>query len=269
MKFKKLVSSILVGVLALTVVGCGTKGEESAKDDKKIVVGATADPHAKILEVVKPLLEKEGYELEIKVFDDYPIINTALYEKELDANFFQHVPYLESTNKEKNYDLTYTAKVHIEPMGLYSDKITDIKDLKDGAEIAIPNDASNGSRALKLLADNEIIQVPDKEILTKNDILANPKNIKITEAEAAQLPRVLQDVDGAVINTNFALLADLNPLKNALVVESKDSPYANVLAVRNGEENTEKIKALTTAITSPEVKQYIEDTYKGAIIPAF
>lgn len=269
MKLKKLVSSILVGVLALTVVGCGSNGGASASDEKKIVVGATADPHAKILEVVKPILEKEGYELEVKVFDDYPIINTSLYEKELDANFFQHVPYLEETNKEKKYDLTYTAKVHIEPMGLYSDKVKDVKDLKDGAEIAIPNDASNGSRALKLLADNGIIKVADKELLTKNDITENPKNIKITEAEAAQLPRVLQDVDGAVINTNFALLGDLNPLNDALVIESKDSPYANVLAVRKGDENSAKIQALTKALTSPEVKKYIEDTYKGAIIPAF
>lgn len=272
MKVKRLVAFALALTVAGALAGCGAKDSaktETKKDDKKIVVGASPEPHAKILEVVKPLLEKEGYTLQVKTFDDYVLPNTALSEKELDANFFQHVPYLEKTVKEKGYALTYTVKVHLEPLGAYSKKITKIDDIKDGSEVAVPNDATNEARALRLLEKGGLIKVKEGELVTIKDITENPKKLKFTEIEAAQLPRVLPDVALAVINTNFALSGGLNPTKDSLLTESKDSPYANVLAVRKGDENSDKIKALSKALTSPEVKKFIEDTYKGSIVPAF
>lgn len=268
---KKVLSLVLSTVLVLGLSGCAAQGKSStgSKDSKVIKVGASPEPHAKILEQVKPLLEKEGYKLEIKEFTDYVIPNTALAEGEIDANFFQHIPYLEKTKKEKGLDLDYTVKVHIEPMGLYSSKIKNINDLKEGAEIAIPNDPTNSARALRLLEKNNIIKLKDGDLVTSKDIVDNPKKLKISEIDAAQLPRVLPDVTAAIINTNYALEGKLNPLKDALIIESGDSPYANILAVRKNNKDSEAIKALSKALTSPEVKKYIEDTYKGSIVPAF
>lgn len=263
MKRKGLLSVLLVGALAFSLTACGKK------DDKTIKIGVTPVPHKEIVEEIKPLVEAKGYKLEVIEFNDYVTPNTALAEKELDANFFQHVPYLDETNKEKGLDLVWVAKVHIEPMGLYSEKITKFEDIKDGSTIAIPNDASNGSRALKLLADNGLFKVKDGELISPNDITENPKNIKIQELDAAQLPRTLKDVDAAVINTNYALDAKLNPVKDALVIESKDSPYANILAVRKDDKESEKIKVLQEALTSPEAKKFIEEKYDGSIVPAF
>ncbi|MGL6107180.1 MetQ/NlpA family ABC transporter substrate-binding protein [Romboutsia sp.] len=264
MKLKRIITLALATVVATSAVGCS-----SNKDDKKIVVGASATPHAEILEVIKPQLEKEGYELEIKVFDDYVLPNTGLNEGSLDANYFQHVPYLEETNKEKGYKLTYTAKIHLEPMGLYSKKIKNLNEIKEGATIAIPNDATNGARALKLLAQNGLIELKEGELVGVKDIKSNPKNIKVKELNAEQLPSVLPDVDAAVINTNYALSAKLNPTKDAIVIESKDSPYSNILAVREDNRDDEKIKALTKALTSEEAKTFINEKYKGSIIPSF
>ncbi|MGL5313970.1 MAG: MetQ/NlpA family ABC transporter substrate-binding protein [Peptostreptococcaceae bacterium] len=266
MKFKRLITTGLIGLLAVSAVGCSSA---KGSDDKTIVVGASATPHAEILEVIKPELEEKGYTLEIKVFDDYVLPNTGLEEGSLDANYFQHVPYLEETNKEKGYSLTYTAKVHLEPMGLYSKKITSLDEIQDGAVIAIPNDASNGSRALKLLADNGVIKLKDSELVGVNDITENPKNITIKELNAEQLPTALPDVDAAVINTNYALSAKLNPTKDSIVIESKDSPYANILAVREDNKDDEKIKVLSEALTSDAVKQFIEEKYQGSIVPSF
>lgn len=264
-----LLSTILVGGL-LSGCGSSSSGATSGKEALKVIkVGATPVPHKEILEQIKPTLEKEGYKLEIVEFTDYVIPNTALAEKQLDANFFQHVPYLEKSNKEKNLNLDYTVKVHLEPMGFYSKKIKDIKDIKNGAEIAIPNDPTNGSRALRLLEKNSLIKLKDGELVTAKDIVENPKNLKIKELDAPQLPRVLEDLDGAVINTNYALEANLNPLKDALIIESKDSPYANILAVRKDNKDSEPIKALSKALNSEEVKKFIEEKYKGSIIPAF
>lgn len=263
-----LATTFLVGSVALT--GCGSKDKASAPEEKKkIVVGATPEPHAQILEKVKPILEKEGYTLEIKIFNDYVIPNTAVEDGELDANFFQHVPYLEQFNKEKGTHLAYTAKVHLEPMGVYSKKIKDLKDLKTGATVAVPNDPTNEARALRLLEKQGVLKFKEGQLITKLDITENPKNIKIQELEAAQLPRTLEDVDAAVINTNYALPAGLNPLKDALAIEDKDSPYSNVLVVKEGNQDKAYIKALTKAITSPEIKKFIEEQYKGAIIPSF
>ncbi|SHI47730.1 D-methionine transport system substrate-binding protein [Clostridium cavendishii DSM 21758] len=269
MKKTRILSVILVGVVALSLFGCGAKKEDANKEDKNIKIGVSPVPHKEIVDVAKPLLEKDGYKVEIVEFSDFVQPNTALNDKELDANFFQHIPYLNKSNEEKKLDLTYTAKIHIEPMGFYSKKIKDIKELKDGATISIPNDPTNGARALKLLEKNGILKVKDGELVTAADITENPKHIKIKELEAPQLTLSLDDVDGSVINTNFALQGNLNPTKDALLIESKDSPYANILAVRKGTENSEKIKALTKALTSPEVKKFIEDKYNGSIVPAF
>ena len=267
MKLKKILGLTLVGVISASLfVGCS---KSSGEEDKTIKVGASPAPHAEILEVAKPLLEEKGYKLEVVEFDDYVLPNTSLSEGELDANFFQHIPYLEEMNKEKDLKLTYTAKVHIEPMGVYSEKFDSLDDLKDGAKISVPNDATNEARALELLAKNGVIEVADKELITAKDITKNPKNIEIVEVDAAQVPSTLQDVDFAVINTNFALNVNLNPTKDAIVIEASDSPYANILACREDNKDSEKIKDLTEALTSDEVKSFIEEKYEGSIVPTF
>lgn len=270
MKLRKLLTLGIAATIAVSSVGCSSskKGSDAA-ENKKIVVGASSTPHAEILEEIKPLVEKEGYELEVKVFDDYVMPNTALEEGSLDANYFQHVPYLEETVAQKGYKLTYTEKVHLEPMGVYSKKITKLDELNEKAKIAIPNDPTNGSRAIKLLADNGVIKVADKELLTVKDVTENPKNIELVEVDAAQLPSVLVDVDVAVINTNYALSADLNPTKDAIAIESSDSPYSNVLACREDNKDSEKVKVISKALTSEECKKFIEEKYEGSIVPSF
>lgn len=266
MKLKKLLSLTLAGVISASLlVGCSNQSEE----DKTIKVGASPTPHAEILEVAKPLLEKQGYSLEVVEFDDYVLPNTSLAEGDLDANYFQHIPYLEQMNSEKDLKLTYTAKVHIEPMGIYSEKHDSLDDLAEGAKIAVPNDATNEARALQLLAKNGIIEVADKELITAKDITKNPKNVEIVEVDAASVPSSLADVDFAVINTNYALNVDLNPTKDALAIESSDSPYVNILACREDNKDSEKVKALTEALNSKEVKSFIEEKYDGSIVPTF
>lgn len=266
MKLKKLLSLTLAGVISASLlVGCSSTSGE----DKTIKVGASPTPHAEILEVAKPLLEKQGYSLEVVEFDDYVLPNTSLAEGDLDANYFQHIPYLEQMNSEKDLKLTYTAKVHIEPMGIYSEKHDSLDDLAEGAKIALPNDATNEARALQLLAKNGIIEVADKELITAKDITKNPKNVEIVEVDAASVPSSLADVDFAVINTNYALNVDLNPTKDALAIESSDSPYVNILACREDNKDSEKVKALTEALNSKEVKSFIEEKYDGSIVPTF
>lgn len=271
MKLKKLLGLALSGVLTISAIGCRKTQPENIdeKGNNKIVIGASAVPHAEILEEVKPILQEKGYELDIKVFDDYTLLNTALDEGSIDANFFQHVPYLEDTIDGQGYDLTYTAKVHIEPMGLYSKSIKSLDELKENSTIAIPNDASNAARALKLLEDNGVIKLKDVESPGAKDIAENPKNIKVQELDAAQLPVVLVDVDAAVINTNYALEAGLNPTKDAIIIESKESPYANILACRTADKDSKAIKALTEVLNSEEVKEFINEKYSGSIVPAF
>ncbi|HYF75012.1 MAG TPA: MetQ/NlpA family ABC transporter substrate-binding protein, partial [Candidatus Nitrosocosmicus sp.] len=231
----------------------------------------TPVPHAEILNFVKPLLEKENIKLEIVEFQDYVQPNTALADKELDANFFQHKPYLDNFAKERGLDLVPAGNVHVEPLGLYSRSIKSLSELKDGSTVAIPNDATNAARALLLLQANGLIKLKDGVGIeaTEKDIAENPKNIKVQAVEAAQLPRVLEDVDAAVINTNYALPAGLNPTKDALVIEGKDSPYANLIAVRKGDENRPELQKLVELLQSDEVKKFIEDKYDGAIVPAF
>lgn len=271
---KKLVW-LLITVFALTglLAGCGSseKKEAPAAAKKVLKVGATPVPHAEILQIVKPLLEKDGIDLQIVEMNDYVRPNLAVSEKELDANFFQHVPYLNKFSAEHKLELAVAATVHVEPMGVYSKKIKNLADLKNGDQIAIPNDPTNGGRALVLLEKAGLLKLKEGAGInaTVKDIVDNPKNLKVSELEAPQLPRALDDVAAAVINTNYALEAKLVPTKDALLIEQKDSPYANILVIRKGDENRPEIQKLAKALNSEEVKKFINEKYNGAVVPAF
>ena len=242
----------------------------SALAAEKIIVGVTPFPHKDIMLAAKPLLAKDGYELVIKEFTDYVQPNMALAEKQIYANFFQHIPYLDNMNNEKKLGLAWVAKVHIEPLGLYSKKIKSVQELKKGNLIAVPNDPTNEARALRLLEKNGIIKLKAGELVTVKDITANPMALKFREIDAAQLPRTLQDVTASVINTNFAGEAGLIPARDAIISEGEDSPYANVLVVRAADKDKPATKALIKAVQSPEVKKYIEDALiPRGIVPAF
>ena len=278
MKVKFLAAMTLAASLLLT--GCGGGSDQPAQkaDDKSaakevtLKIGATPVPHAELLEEIKPDLKEKGITLEVIEFNDYVQPNIALNDKELDANFFQHEPYLNDFTKEhKDVKLKNAGGIHIEPMGIYSKKIKDLKELADGATVSIPNDPTNGGRALLLLQKAGLLKLKDgvNEMATVQDIADNPKNLVIQEVEAAQLPRTLEDVDISIINTNFAMNADLNPMKDALFIEDKTSPYVNIIAVRDGDENREDIKTLLNTLKTDKVKKFIEDKYKGAIVPAF
>ena len=258
----------LAAVFALGLAGCGGNSASSASDsgtaeDKVITVAASPTPHAEILNTaVKPALEAEGWTLEVKEFTDYVLPNTATEDGEVDANYFQHIPYLENFNEEQGTHLVNVAGVHIEPMRIYAGKTATLNDLADGALVAVPNDATNEGRALLLLQSAGLITLNDDAgvTATPKDIKDNPKNLEFKEVEAASVPTVLADVDIAVINTNYALGANI-PADKVLITESGDSPYVNVLVVKEGNENTDKTKALVAAITSQEVKDYIAKTY--------
>ncbi|WP_337471156.1 MetQ/NlpA family ABC transporter substrate-binding protein, partial [Mitsuokella jalaludinii] len=239
-KVLALIAALVVATLAFA--GCGGSQSSSSSSSsaaqtsgtKTLKVGATAVPHAEILETAKPLLEKEGIKLDIVEFNDYVQPNLALNDKELDANFFQHDPYLQNFMEEhKEVKLVSAGGIHIEPMGIYSKKVKDLKDLKDGATISIPNDPTNGGRALLLLEKAGLLKLKDgvKEKATLQDIAENPKNFKFQEVEAAQVPRTLDDVDAAIINSNFAMQVQLDPTKDSLFIEDSTSPYVNIVAV--------------------------------------
>jgi len=251
-------------VLAASLSACG-KSEDTLK------VGATAVPHAEILEHIKPILAKEGVKLEVKVFNDYVLPNTQVAEKELDANFFQHIPYLEQQNKERGLKLVEVTGVHIEPIGIYSHKVKKLDELKDGATIAVPNDPSNFSRSLLLAAKAGLIKLKDGVgySATEKDITENTKNLVFKPLEAAMIPRNLDEVDAAVINTNYALEAKLSPTKDALALEDKDSPYVNILVSREDNKNSDAIQKLAKALNSDDVKKFIQEKYGEAIVPAF
>jgi len=271
MKRKSIVSILLTGVLALGLIGCG--GKAIIEDNKIIKIGVSPVPHKEIVENIIPQLENDGYTVEVVEFADYVIPNEALASGEIDANYFQHIAYLNETNKSKKLDLTYTAAIHLEPIGLYSSKIKKFEEIADGATVGIPNDPSNEARALKLLEAQGLIKVKDGELVTPRDITENAKNLKFKEVEAAQLPRILDEVDAAIINGNYAIEAGLNPKTDALVIESKDDDganiYRNILAVKKGSEKIGKIEALTKALTSEETKKFIEEKYNGAVSPSF
>ena len=242
-----------------------------AQANEKLVVAATPIPHAEILELIKPTLAKEGVDLQIKVFTDYVQPNVQVAEKRLDANYFQTLPYLENFNKGKGTNLTTVVGVHVEPFGAYSKKIKNISELKDGATVAIPNEGSNSGRALLLLQKAGVITLKDPKnaLATPKDIASNPKNLKFKELESALLPRVLDQVDLDLINTNYALEAGLNPAKDALIIEDAKSPYVNFLVARPDNKDSDAIQKLAKALTSPEVKAFIEKKYNGAVVPAF
>ncbi len=238
---------------------------------ESLSVAATAVPHAEILEFIKPALAKEGVELNIKVFTDYVQPNVQVAEKRLDANFFQHQPYLDEFNKSRGTELVSVAGVHVEPFGAYSSQHKTLADLPQGANVVIPNDATNGGRALLLLQKAGVITLkPEAGILaTPKDIVENPKTIKVRELEAATLPRVLTQVDLALINTNYALEAKLNPTKDALIIEGSDSPYVNILVARADNKDNAALQKLAKALNSAEVKAFIAEKYQGAVVPAF
>ena len=242
--------------------------------DKTVTVGATPAPHAEILEVAKEVLAEEGYTLEIKEFDDYITPNTAVEEGELDANYFQHITYMNQFNEDSGTHLVSVGSIHYEPFGIYAGKTASLDALADGAQISIPNDATNGGRALLLLEQEGLITLKDGAGITATvtDIVDNPKNLEIVELEARLLPDSLKDVDLAVINGNYAIDAGLK-IADALAIESAEgeaaTAYANVLTVKEGHENDEGIQALLAALESDEVKTFIEETYDGAVVPLF
>ncbi|UQY36612.1 MetQ/NlpA family ABC transporter substrate-binding protein [Pseudomonas fulva] len=243
----------------------------SAAQAETLRVAASAVPHAEILNFVKPALAKEGVELDVKVFTDYVQPNVQVAEKRLDANFFQHQPYLDEFNKSRGTSLVSVGGVHVEPFGAYSSKIKDLKELPQGANVVIPNDATNGGRALLLLQKAGVITLKDPSniLSTPKDIAENPKGIKVRELEAATLPRVLTQVDLALINTNYALEAKLNPTEDALAIEGSDSPYVNILVTREDNKDSPAVQKLVKALHSDEVKAFILEKYKGAVVPAF
>lgn len=294
MKMKKLLSILLCAALVLGLAACGTaasdptaapESEAPATDAaetpsgelEKIVVGASSTPHAEILEAVKGELEALGYELEVTIFDDYVMPNLALADGEIDANYFQHEPYLLNFNAENGTDLVSAAAIHYEPMGIYGGSKSSLDELAEGDIIAVPNDGTNEARALLLLQDQGLITLKEgidasTETATILDIAENPQNLEIVEMEAKNIPHSLPDVAFAVINGNYALQAGLTG-NDALASESADSDaaqtYANILAVRAGEEDSAKTQALITALTSETCRQFIEETYSGAVVPIF
>lgn len=303
MKLKNITITILSGILVFGFSGCGSPGSASSVpatassaipssaavassetdagsitkpegSDTTVSIGVTPVPHEEIVkDVVKPALEKAGWTVKIVEFNDYVQPNTSLESGDIDANYFQTTRYLQEENAKRGLHLVSVAEIHLEPMGLYSKKVKAVSELKDGSSIGIPNDGSNESRALRLLADNNLIKVDSADLLTVKDVTSNPHKFKFVEVDAANLVRTLDDVDAAVINGNYALEAKFNPATDALIKESSDTaaskPYFNDLVVKSGNENTAKTKALKEALTSQAVKDYITKNYKGSVIPAF
>ncbi|QQS16987.1 MAG: methionine ABC transporter substrate-binding protein [Neisseriales bacterium] len=249
---------------------CLTAGFSSAFAAQTLVVGASPVPHAEILTFLKPILAKQGVNLRIVVFTDYVQPNQQLFAKKLDANFFQHAPFLNDFNAKHHSNLVPIAKVHIEPFGIYSSKYRSIKELPHGATVVIPNDPSNGGRALLLLHHHGLLKLkkPNNLFSTTKDIISNPKNLRVKELDAAVLPRLLGQVDLACINTNFALLAKLSP-KNALILEDSRSAYANVLAARKDNQKSASIQKLAKAINSATLKNFILKRYQNALVVIF
>ncbi|MFG1807044.1 MetQ/NlpA family ABC transporter substrate-binding protein [Streptomyces sp. NPDC049040] len=277
-------TAVVAGALALGLSACGSSGSDagtsagkdgaSAQDaSAPLVVAASPTPHAQILDYVRDHLAKSaGLDLQVKEFSDYVLPNTATEQGQVDANFFQHKPYLDDFNKKNGTHLAAVADVELEPLGVYSHKITALSGLEDGASVAVPNDTTNEARALDLLAANGLIKLkPDTaQTATPADITSNPRHLEFKELEAAQLPRSLGDVDAGVINGNYAIEGGLDPVKDALVTEkAQDNPYANILVVKQGQENDPRVRKLVELLHSTQVEQYIKDTFKGAVIPAF
>ena len=289
---KKIFALSLALILALSLAACGGKDSggsapadtqtpaDSAPEDSapagsaetvKLSVAASPTPHAEILKQCVDILKEQGIELVVNEYADYVVPNTAVEDGDEDANYFQHVPYLDNFNAERGTHLVSVAGVHIEPMGLYAGNSASLDAIPDGGKVAVPNDPTNEGRALLLLEAQGIIKLTDSSNLaaTPKDIAENPKNLEFVELEAANVPANLDEVDIAAINSNYALGAGLNPVEDALVIEAADSPYVNVLVVKEGSENSEAVQALVKALQSDTVKDYINNTFGGAVVPAF
>ena len=275
MKAKKIITLSLTAALAIGAITANGVLVSADAEKGTIKVAASATPHAEILEEAKPILEKEGWDLEVTVFDDYVQPNLVVESGDFDANYFQHIPYLDNFNEEQGTHLVNAGGIHYEPFGIFPGKTKTLKALKNGATVAVPNDTTNEARALLLLQDQGLIKLKDGAGLTatKKDIVENKKDLAIKEIEAAQIPRSLKDVDIAVVNGNYALEAGLKVNKDALATEDADSigakTYGNVVAVKKGNEKTDATKALIKALKSDTVKKYINDKYDGAVVPLF
>jgi D-methionine transport system substrate-binding protein len=270
MNLKKYLSLVAATVVTVTsLASCASTSSNS----KVITVGASPSPHAEILEYIKPQLKAAGYDLKIVTYQDYVQPNKALTDKQLDANYFQHQPYLTDYNKKNSTDIVSAGAIHYEPLGIYPGKLKSLSDLKEGSSIAIPNDTTNEARALLLLEANNLIKIDESKGLsaTIKDITENTKKLKFVELDAAQIGRSLKDVDLAVINGNYAIDAGLSVSKDTLAKEDASSiaaqTYANIIAVRKGDENSAKIKALVAALKSEKTKSWITDKYKGSVVP--
>jgi len=261
--YKNVIFSICICVLVLTLSGC--------KQPDELKVAASAVPHAEMLEHIQPELKQAGIKLTIVVSDDYNMPNRALAEHAVDANFFQHANFLAEQIKQFHYPIESIAKIELEPMGLYSKKVRTIAELQAGAVIAVPNDPTNEARALLLLQQHGLLQLkdPKQALATILDIAQNPHQFKFVEVDTAMLARSLPDVDAAVVNTNYALQANLHPAQDALILEDQQSPYANVLVIRAGDSQRADIQALIKALTSDKMREFILQHYKGAVVPAF
>ncbi len=286
MKRKLLALTLALGLTA-SLAACGSTGAGSASgsaasgsagsasgsapaETVTLKVAASATPHAEILNAVKDVLAQQGIDLQVTEYGDYVVPNTAVEEGSEDANYFQHVPYLDNFNAENGTHLVNAGGVHIEPMGIYAGKTTALADLADGAVVAIPNDATNEGRALLLLEAQGLIKLKDSANLTAtpNDIAENPKNLTFKELEAAMIPNTVEEVDLSVINSNYAMEAGFNPVEDALAIEDANSPYVNIIAVKEGNENNPAIRALVEALQSETARDFITTTYGGAVIPA-
>ena len=269
---KRIISLVTAAVLAASALLTGCGAQASAAENKVIKIGACVTPHAEILEIVKDNLKDSGYTLDIVTYNDYVLPNTALESGDLDANYFQHGPYLKDFNEENGTHIVSVASVHFEPMAVYAGKSSSLDDIADGASIAVPNDTTNEARALLLLEANGLIKLKSDAGISATvlDIVENPHNIKIEELEAAQVPKAIQDVDFAVINGNYAIEAGI---KDPVAVEASDSlaaeTYANLVCVKEGNENSEKTKALVNAVLQDNVRDFINKTYSGAVVPVF
>lgn len=276
----RIIAGLLGALLVVgTLTGCGTKDvtakeeNKTAAEDKKITVAASATPHDEILTEAKKILEKEGYELDVTVFNDYVQPNTVVESGEFDANYFQHTPYLENFNSERKTNIVSAGKIHYEPLGIYGGTKKSLDDVAEGDKIAVPNDATNEARALLLLEDNGIIKLKEDAGInaTINDIEENIKNVQIEELEAAQIPRLTKEMAYLVLNGNYALEAGYSVSKDALAYEEADSEaaqtYANIIAVKSGNENEAKIKKLVEVLQSDEIKDFINEKYDGAVLP--
>ena len=270
---KKIMKKLVSFGLSLALAASALSVTAFAEEDKTITVAASATPHAEILEQAKPLLEEQGWDLEVTVFDDYVQPNLVVESGDFDANYFQHIPYLENFNEEQGTHLVNAGGIHYEPFGIYPGTKASLDELEDGDVIAVPNDTTNEARALLLLEANGVIKLKEDAGLTATvkDIEENPKNVEIQELEAAQVPRVKEEVAFVVLNGNYALEAGFSVAKDAIAYETSDSEaaktYVNVIAVKEGNEDSDAIKALVSVLKSDEIKQYINDTYDGAVIP--